>query len=333
MIEGPPGRIIPQLGRNCRLLVNRAPLHYTRASTTIAPQPYGLPVSMLFKSADEFIQSPRRAVTVFGMAGVGKTRLASMLRASNWFHYSADYRIGTRYMGEAIVDNFKREAMKVPFLAELLRSDSIYISSNITFDNLDPLSTYLGTPGNPEAGGLPLHEYQRRQEQHRVAEIAALLDVPHFIERAHALYGYNDFIADTGGSLIEVIDPTDPADPVVSTLAASTALLYIRGTDKDAAELVRRFKQNPKPMYYRPHFLVEKWAEYKALNGITEDRDVDPAGFGAWGFEALLHDRLPRYQQLADHHGYVVEASDLAMVRDGQGFVDLMAAAIEQRMR
>jgi len=288
---------------------------------------------MLFKTADEFVKAPRRAVTVFGMAGVGKTRLSNMLRSSNWFHYSADYRIGTRYMGEFIVDNFKREAMKVPFLAELLRSDSIYISSNITFDNLDPLSSYLGTPGNPNAGGLPLAEYQRRQEQHRVAEIAALRDVPHFIERAKDLYGYSDFIADTGGSLIEVIDPTDPHDPVVQTLAASTALLYIRGTDTDAAELVRRFKASPKPMYYRPSFLLKKWAEYKTVNGIASDTDVDPEGFGAWGFEALLHDRLPRYQALADSFGYCVEASDLANVRNGTDFVALMAAAIEKRMR
>ncbi|WP_240229706.1 ATPase [Devosia lacusdianchii] len=288
---------------------------------------------MLFESADEFVKSPRRAVTVFGMAGVGKTRLSAMLRASNWFHYSADYRIGTRYMGEAIVDNFKREAMKVPFLAELLRSDSIYISSNLTFDNLDPLSTYLGTPGNPDKGGLPLGEYQRRQEQHRVAEVAALQDVPHFIERAKALYGYDDFITDTGGSLIEVIDPTNPADPVIETLASATALLYIRGTGKDAAELVKRFKKSPKPLYYRPEFLVEKWAEYKLIQGIVDDYDVDPSGFGLWSFEALLQDRLPRYQTLADNFGYTVEASDLAMVRDGDEFVDLMAAAIEKRMR
>jgi hypothetical protein len=288
---------------------------------------------MLFSSVDEFVKAPRRAVTVFGMAGVGKTRLSNMLRANHWFHYSADYRIGTRYMGEFIVDNFKREAMKVPFLAQLLRTDSIYISSNITFDNLDPLSTYLGTPGDPSRGGLPLEEYQRRQEQHRVAEVAALCDVPYFIERAKALYGYDDFIADTGGSLIEVIDPADPDDPVVKTLAASTALIYIRGTDKDATELVKRFKKSPKPMYYRPPFLIEKWAEYKLMHGILEDCDVDPAGFGAWGFEALLHDRLPRYQALADNFGYVVEASDLATVRDGDEFVDLVASAIGKRMR
>lgn len=288
---------------------------------------------MLFKNADEFLNAPHRAVTVFGMAGVGKTRLSALLRANRWFHYSVDYRIGTRHMGEFIVDNFKREAMKVPFLADLLLSDSIYISSNITFNNLDPLSTYLGTPGDPVKGGLPLDEYQRRQEQHRVAEVSALLDVPRFIERAKTLYGYDDFIADTGGSLIEVIDSNDPHDPVVKTLAEHTALLYIRGTEKDADQLVRRFKKSPKPMYYTPEFLVQKWAEYKQLNKLTNDCDVDPAGFAAWGFDALLHDRLPRYQALADNFGYAVEASDLAMVRDGDEFRDLMASAITARMR
>jgi len=86
-------------------------------------------------------------------------------------------------------------------------------------------------------------------------------------------------------------------------------------------------------MYYRPAFLLEKWAEFKQMNNISADNDVDPAKFGAWGFEALLHDRLPRYQALADNFGYTVEASDLAMVRDGDEFVDLVAAAIEKRMR
>lgn len=288
---------------------------------------------MLFDRPEDFLEAPRHAVTVFGMSGVGKTRLATLLRQSHWFHYSVDYRIGTRHMGEYIVDNFKAEAMKVPFLRDLLRSDSIKIASNITFANLSPLSTYLGQPGNPKKGGLPFEEYQRRQAQHGAGEKLALLEVPEFIRRAHDLYGYDDFIADTGGSLIEVIDPDDADDPVVRTLTQSTALLYIRGTARDAAELVRRFKDSPKPMYYQPHFLAEKWAEYKRVNAITDDDAVDPVGFGAWGFEALLHDRLPRYQRLADNFGYTVEASDLAIVRDGDEFKDLMAAAIRARGR
>ena len=288
---------------------------------------------MLFERADDFLAAPRHAVTVFGMSGVGKTRLAALLRKSHWFHYSVDYRIGTRHMGEYIVDNFKAEAMKVPFLRELLRSDSIKIGSNITFSNLEPLSTYLGRPGSTAKGGLPLAEYQRRQAQHGAGERLALLEIPEFIRRAHDLYGYDNFIADTGGSLIEVIDPADAADPVVKTLTDSTVLLYIRGTEKDAAELVRRFRASPKPMYYRPPFLEQKWAEYKALKGVTDDAKVDPDDFGAWGFEALIHDRLPRYQQLADNFGYTVEAADLATVRDGDEFLDLMANAIRHRMR
>ncbi|MCK5746381.1 MAG: ATPase, partial [Oricola sp.] len=126
-----------------------------------------------------------KPLALLGMSGVGKTRMASMLRArEHWFHYSVDYRIGTRYMDEAIEDNFKREAMKAPLLRELLMSDSIYISSNITFDNLDPLSTYLGKPGDPDKGGIPFDEYVRRQREHREAEIRAMLDTPKFIEKA-----------------------------------------------------------------------------------------------------------------------------------------------------
>ena len=132
---------------------------------------------MIYRSGSDWLGASAKRVVLFGMSGLGKTFLANMLReAGDWFHYSVDYRIGTRYMGEFIADNFKREAMKVPFLRELLLSDSVYIASNITFDNLAPLSTYLGKPGSETRGGLPFQEYMRRQDQHRMAEIAALLD-------------------------------------------------------------------------------------------------------------------------------------------------------------
>lgn len=286
---------------------------------------------MLFDNPRDFLDAPHHAVTVFGMSGTGKTRLAALLQHDRWYHYSVDYRIGTRHMGEFIVDNFKREAMKVPFLRDLLVKDSIYISSNITFANLDPLSTYLGTPGDPVRGGLQFAEYQRRQDQHRIAEISALTDVPAFIVRAEEVYGYPDFIADTGGSLIEVINPDDPQDPVVASLAGHTALVYIRATEADAAALVARYRRNPKPMYYNPEFLVRKWAEFKQLHAISRDDDVDPDAFGAWGFEALLHDRLPRYQTLADNFGYTVAAADVASVRDGADFLAVMGKAIAER--
>ena len=288
---------------------------------------------MLFSSAESFHRWDRKAVTVFGMSGVGKTTVALRLQREGWYHYSVDYRIGTRYMGEHIVDNFKREAMKVAFLRDLLISDSIYIRSNITFDNLEPLSTYLGKPGNREKGGLAFDEYRQRQAEHRAAEIAALRDVPLFIRKANGIYGYDNFICDSGGSLCEVVDPGDPDDPVLSVLAAETLLLYIRGTADHVAELVARFKADPKPIYYQPDFLREHWARFKRQRSIVDDDDVDPDEFAVWAFERLIHHRLPLYEDIAARHGYVAEAHDVAAVRDTRDFLDLLAAAIDRRAK
>jgi len=98
---------------------------------------------------DQFRHWKHKSITFLGMSGIGKTYISNILRSSDWFHYSGDYRIGTRYMNEPILDNIKSQAMQVPFLQDLLRSDSIYISNNITVDHLKPLSTFLGKLGDP----------------------------------------------------------------------------------------------------------------------------------------------------------------------------------------
>ncbi|PWR02965.1 ATPase [Meridianimarinicoccus roseus] len=281
-------------------------------------------------TADEWRGMTDRKLLLFGMSGLGKTHVSNMLRASGgWFHYSIDYRIGTRYMGDHIVDNFKREAMRNPFLRDLLLSDSIYIASNITFDNLAPLSTYLGKPGNPDLGGLPFSEYLRRQEQHRAAEIASLLDTPHFIERAADIYNYHSFVCDSGGSICEVVDPNDPEDPVLTTLSDTTLMVWIRGTPDHTAELVRRFDRAPKPMYYEPGFLKAKWAQYLAENDVAE-AEVDPDAFVRWTYAQALDHRQPRYAAMAQHWGVTVDASDVALVADAEGFIELVAQSLEK---
>ena len=282
---------------------------------------------MIYPTAQAWRDAPQKRILFFAMSGVGKTHTSNMLRETgNWFHYSIDYRIGTRYMGELIADNAKREAMKVPFLRDLLMSDSIYIASNITFANLSPVSTYLGKPGDPEKGGLPFDEYMTRQEQFRTAEVAALMDTPHFIARAKALYDYPHFICDTGGSICEWVNTENPGDPILKTLSENLLMVWIKGSDAHTEELIRRFDRAPKPMCYQPEFLLRCWHEYLAETGSPEAR-VDPDAFVRWTYAKALAHRQPRYEAMAKW-GITVTAEDLADARYEEAFIDLIADAI-----
>lgn len=284
----------------------------------------------MYKSAAEWRSAEKKRILLFGMSGLGKTYVSNMLRASgNWFHYSIDYRIGTRYMGELIADSFKKKAMEVPYLRDLLLSDSIYIASNITFDNLAPLSTYPGKPGDPNKGGLNFAEYLRRQEQHRRAEIAALLDTPHFVERAEEIYGYGNFVCDSGGSICEVVDPNNPEDPVLKCLSETTLLCWIEGSDAHRSNLIERFDRAPKPMYYEPEFLNAKWSQYLDQTGKTEE-EVDPDAFVRWTYAEALAHRHPRYEGISNW-GIKVRAEDVAALRTVTDFEELVAHALEQR--
>ena len=286
---------------------------------------------MIYPTPDAYLNAPRKAVALFGMSGLGKTRMASLLRETgDWFHYSVDYRIGTRYMGEHIADNFKRAAMQVPFLRELLMSDSVSIASNLTFENLAPLSTYLGKPGDPDRGGIAFDEYVTRQRQHRVAEIAAMQDTVHFIQRAEQIYGYPHFMCDTSGSLCEVVDPGDQDDPVLSQIVDHVLLVQIRGTEADADELVRRFTKAPKPMYYPEDFLRDSWQAYLSEKDVEAGK-VDPDDFIRYGFRRLLTHRLPRYDAIAQNWGVTVTAENVAQVQTREDFDRLIADAIDGR--
>lgn len=288
---------------------------------------------MIYQNAADWLGSARKRVLIFGMSGLGKTYLSNMLRdTGEWFHYSADYRIGTRYMGEHIADNAKAEAMKVPFLRELLLSDSITITSKITFNNLTPVAAYLGKPGALEKGGLEYGEYCHRQDQFRQAEIRALQDTEYFIERAERLYDYPHFICDTGGSICEWVDPEDPGDPLLSALAAQTLMVWIKGTDTHTEALIQRFDKAPKPMAYQPAFLKKVWQEYLIENNVKAD-EVNPDTFIRWTYGRALAHRQPLYATMARNWGITIDASDVAQVRDSEDFSALIAKALTRGPR
>lgn len=272
---------------------------------------------------EQFREWEHKCITLLGMSGVGKTSLADVLRRHNWFHYSGDYRIGTRYLDEAILDNIKQQAMQVPFLRDLLRSDSIYIANNITVDNLKPVSSFLGKLGNPERGGLPLPEFKRRQELHRLAEVAAMRDVPEFIRKAQTIYGYKHFVNDAGGSVCELDDPE-----TLRILADHTLILYIKASTKDEQELIARAECDPKPLYYREAFLDQQLEVYMRDQGLPYVAMIDPDSFVRWMFPRLFHSRIPRYEAIAERYGYTVTTEELYRVRDEADFLSLVERAL-----
>ena len=259
------------------------------------------------------------------MSGVGKTCLATLLRKHNWFHYSGDYRIGTRYLDEPILDNIKQQAMQVPFLRDLLRSDSIYFANNITVENLKPVSSFLGKVGDPTHGGLSLREFKRRQELHRQAEIAAMKDVPKFILKAREIYGYQNFVNDAGGSICDLDDPE-----VCRVLAKDTLILYIKATAQDERALIRRAEVDPKPLYYREAFLDKQLEVYMQEHNLPFVAMINPDEFVRWIFPKLFHSRIPLYEALAEEFGYTVTTGELATVKDEAGFLRLLEQAVER---
>ena len=260
------------------------------------------------------------------MSGVGKTYLSNILMKDKWFHYSGDYRIGTRYLDEPIMDNIKQQAMQVPFLRHLLRSDSIYICNNITVENLTPVSSFLGKLGNPEHGGLTLDEFKHRQELHRQAEINAMLDVPEFINKAQEIYGYNHFINDAGGSVCELDD-----QKVLDVLQEHTLILYIQATKEDEKSLIHRAELDPKPLYYREEFLNEKLTEYLKEQEQEFVAMIEPDDFVRWIFPRLFASRIPRYESIAAKYGYTVTTEELVKVTDQASFLSLVETAISRQ--
>ena len=282
---------------------------------------YRLGVDVVKFSVEEFKNWQHKSITLLGMSGVGKTRLSNMLPTDEWFHFSGDYRIGTHYLDEPILDNIKKQAMQIPFLRDLLRSDSIYIQNNI-----QPVSTFLGKLGDPEKDGLPLDEFKYRQELHRQAEIATMRDVPAFIRKAQELYDYKHFINDAGGSVCELDD-----EETLEILADNTLILYIKATKENEQSLIKRAESDPKPLYYREAFLDEQLAVYMKENDLEYVSMIDPDEFVRWIFSKLFYSRIPRYDAIAEKYGYTISTDELSQVTNKEELMALIEKAIARQ--
>ena len=170
---------------------------------------------------------------------------------------------------------------------------------------------------------MEIGEFIERQAIYRQAEIDAMYDIPHFIDKARKIYGYTNFVNDVGGSLCELDEPG-----VMDILVENTLILYIKVTNaRQEQVLIERAVSDPKPLYYRPDFLQEHLELYFAETGIEYAAQIDPDEFARWIFPRLFHSRLPRYDAIAEL-GYTVTSEEVEQVRDDRDFTELLERAI-----
>ena len=126
-----------------------------------------------------------------------------------------------------------------------------------------------------------------------------------------------------------MVNAENPADPVMTEVSAHLLPVWIKGSEAHRAELCRRFDRAPKPMYYRPEFLLTVWADYLASTGHRAET-ANPDAFLRFGYARLLESRQPRYAAMA-RWGVTVTAEEVAATDSPAAFDRLIAAALDRR--
>ncbi len=269
-------------------------------------------------------KSKRYTIALMGLSGVGKTTLSQMLPSDTWFHYSVDYRIWTHYLSDELNSYLQQLAAGNPLLQEMLAQKAITVTHRVDFDNLLATPHFMGMLGKPSENGSNEADFRERMIRHAAAEKAALLDVPSFKQRAEQR-GRHNLLIDTGGSLCEVVEASDPHDPILRLLDEDCQLVYIRASERHKAELLKRQLANPKPIYYRLDFLD------KHLPGLLKQfmaasvTDIHPKKVAGYLYPRLLDHRTRRYEAIAARQGFTIDMDDVPSLRTEQDLLNMLS--------
>ncbi len=265
-----------------------------------------------------------QCITLIGHSGVGKTTLSAMLQPAGWYHYSADYRIATHYLREAMEDWLTEMACREPNLQRLISAGVARVRGHVEIDQLGLMSAYIGKIGQQ---GVPYAEFVKRQLAFAEAEKKAFYDVDRFIELAQRRFHLQAFINDAGGSLGEYIDDT----ALMNYLSERTLLVYIHADEDLQSELEARAIRYPKPICYDPGFLEKRIAEYGEISGQSNPDYFNSDDFLRFVGPKILRHRRDRYLQLAQKYGVVLDAKAVWQADSPAKFVQLLETACGQK--
>lgn len=250
-------------------------------------------MAVMKMTPEDFLNWPKKALTVIGMSGLGKTHISCILARQGWTHYSCDEIIGTEFLA-----------------AEL--------GGAVTKKNLAPLSAFIGKVGDPAKGGLLLDEFRRRQNLYYQAECESLRRVGNEIAWAKG-----HFINDSTGSLCEIEDAA-----LLDELGRQTLFVYIKASAEEEERILARAVSTPKPLFFPPAMFDGWLADFMRRNNAKTVAEIDPDEFSRWVFPLLFKSRLPKYQALADRYGVTVPSEAMAEVKTERDFIACIAEAL-----
>ena len=249
-----------------------------------------------------------KRIALLGMSGLGKTFISrNLFKNDNWSHYSVDYEIGKL----------------------LFKDKHQNLFDGFAVDNLTNLSNFLGKPGSPSKGGIPFSEYVSRQRLHRDAEKKATLNACSLIEKSPDL---SRIVCDTSGSICELVNPSDKADKLLTSLSRNFLIICLEAPDSIYQVLIDRFLAKPKPMYYEENFLHSLWQTFKIGTTNTEDK-INPDDFMIFGFKALINRRKAIYDMIAKNWGIKLNFNILRSLKTAADLMEAVQSEIESKVK
>lgn len=246
-------------------------------------------------SKSEFLDQPKKRITLLGMSGVGKSYIAAKLEGWGWTNYSCDHLIGTKYLADQV-------------------------KGAVSADNILSLSEFVGQIGDPAKGGVGLDEFKRRQKMYYDAECAALRDMP---GAADVAAGH--FVNDSSGSLCEVEDQS-----ILDSVGEKTLFVYLRVRQADHAQILDRAVKYPKPLFFPPAFFEERLERFMSKFEINAVEQIDPDVFLSWVFPHLFESRLPKYKALADRYGVTISTGAFEDLESEAQFIQIIADHLDE---